>query len=231
MSDQAITKKKLPPAGTIELAPSILSADFARLADHIDQIADAVKILHLDIMDGHFVPNLTIGPVVVKSLRRRCDLFFDTHLMISDPAKYAPFFVQAGSDGITFHLETVDNPHAMIKQLREMGVAVGISIKPKTPVEILEPVIADVDMVLLMTVEPGFGGQSFLPESPDRCRKIRKMLRDDQRLEVDGGIDATTCGTIVAAGADTLVAGNAIFGQADPVAALNTIIQAATNTH
>ena len=219
--------RKLPPAGVIEIAPSILSADFSRLAEHINQIAPQVRILHLDIMDGHFVPNLTIGPVVVKWLRSHFDLFFDTHLMVTDPAKYASEFVRAGADGITFHAEAIADASEIILQLRDMQVAVGVSIKPKTPVEILEPIINDVDMVLLMTVEPGFGGQSFLPESPERCAKLRKMLRPDQRLEVDGGINIETAPIIVEAGADTLVAGNSIFAQVDPSAAVNAIYEAA----
>ncbi len=220
---------KLPPTGTIEIAPSILSADFARLGDHVAQVADEVKVLHIDVMDGHFVPNITIGPVVVKWLRKQSALFFDTHLMISDAPQYAPEFVKAGSDGITFHLEAVPDPAAMIKQLRDLNVAVGVSVKPKTPVEKLKPIVSDVDMVLLMTVEPGFGGQSFLPESPQRCEQLKKLLRDDQRLEVDGGIDTTTAPIITKAGADTLVAGNAIFGRDDPAAAVREIYQSAVS--
>ena len=169
--------RKLPIAGTIEIAPSILSADFSRLADHIHQVENEVQILHIDIMDGHFVPNITIGPVVVKKLRPHFDLFFDTHLMISDAPKYAPEFIQAGSDGITFHLEAVDDPKAMIQQLRDLKVSVGVSIKPKTPASALKDIIAEVDMVLLMTVEPGFGGQDFIPESLNRARELRKMKR------------------------------------------------------
>jgi ribulose-phosphate 3-epimerase len=218
---------KLPTAGTVELSPSILSADFSRLGQHIAQIEPNIRMLHIDVMDGHFVPNISIGPVVVKKIRSASKLFFDTHLMISDPATYAPEFAAAGSDGITFHIETVDDPAAMIKQLRDLDVAVGVTLKPATPVESLAAIIADVDMVLLMTVEPGFGGQSFIPASIDRCRKIKAMLRPDQRLEVDGGIDITTAPDIVKAGADTLVAGNAIFAQADPAAALKAIQQAA----
>ena len=218
--------RKLPPVGTIEIAPSILSADFSRLADHIDQIVDQIKILHIDVMDGHFVPNITLGPVVVAKLRPRLDLFFDTHLMITDAPKYAPEFVEAGADGITFHLEAVDDAPAMIQQLRDLGVSVGVSIKPKTPVTALEPIIGAVDMVLLMSVEPGFGGQSFIPNSPQRAQAIKKMLRPDQRLEVDGGIDATTSGIITRAGADTLVAGNAIFSKDDPAAAIKSILNA-----
>jgi len=163
----------------------------------------------------------------VKKLRPHFDLYFDTHLMISDPVKYAPEFVRAGSDGITFHLEAVSDPHGMIGLLRSLGVAVGVSIKPKTPVASLKPIIADVDMVLLMTVEPGFGGQNFIPESLERCRQLRTMLRDNQRLEVDGGIDPTTVGAIVQAGADTLVAGNAIFAQTNPQEEIRDILHAA----
>lgn len=221
------TMYKLPPAGTVEVSPSILSADFSRLGDHIAQVEPQVKMLHIDVMDGHFVPNITIGPVVVKKIRPCNDLYFDTHLMISDPARYAPEFAAAGSDGITFHIETVSDPAAMVKQLRDLGVAVGVTLKPATPVESLASIIADVDMVLLMTVEPGFGGQGFIPASLDRCRAIRAMLRDDQRLEVDGGIDVTTTPNIVQAGADTLVAGNAIFAQSDPAEAVKAIQRAA----
>jgi ribulose-phosphate 3-epimerase len=217
----------LPPAGTIEIAPSILSADFSRLAEHIAMVEPKIRILHLDVMDGHFVPNLTFGPIIVKKLRPHSKLFFDAHLMISDPATYAPEFVKAGSDGITFHLETVDDPKAMIRQLRQLKVAVGVSIKPKTPVETLKPIVGEVDMVLLMTVEPGFGGQSFIPDSPDRCRQIRKMLRPDQRLQVDGGINMETAPVIVRAGADTLVAGSAVFAAADPAEAAVSLLQAA----
>ena len=219
--------KKLPPTGTIEIAPSILSADFSRLGEHIAQVENEVKILHIDIMDGHFVPNLTIGPVVVKKIRPHSQLFFDVHLMITDAPKYAPEFINAGADGITFHLEAVSDAHAMIKQLRDLNVSVGVSIKPKTPVSSLEPIIADVDMVLLMSVEPGFGGQSFIHNSPDRCAQIKKMLRPDRRLEVDGGIDPATAQIIVKAGADTLVAGNAIFAKPNPAAQIKTILNAA----
>ena len=222
--------KKLPATGTVEIAPSILSADFSRLSDHIAEIEDAVQILHLDVMDGHFVPNISFGPDVVKAIRPQCELFFDTHLMISDPAKYAPEFVKAGSDLITFHLEAVDDAGAMIRQLRDLQTGVGISIKPKTPVESLEGIISDVDMVLLMTVEPGFGGQSFIPESIERCQKLKAMLRKDQRLEVDGGISNATVAGIAAAGADTLVAGNAVFAQSDPVAAIEAILHSSQMT-
>ena len=213
--------KKLPPTGTIEVAPSILSADFSSLAADIARVEPEVNMLHVDVMDGHFVPNITIGPLVVKAIRPHSDLFFDVHLMISDPVKYSTEYVKAGANGITFHLEAVDDAAAVIKHIRSLDAAVGVSIKPGTPVSDLKPIIADVDMVLLMTVEPGFGGQSFMPESIDRCKELKAMLRDDQRLEVDGGIyPGTTAPQIIAAGADTLVAGNAVFGSDDPVAAI-----------
>ena len=219
-------KVELPKAGTIEVAPSILSADFSRLAEDIKIVEPHVNMLHIDIMDGHFVPNITIGPLVVKAIRPHSDLFFDVHLMISDPFTYGPQYVQAGANGITFHLEAVEDPAAFIKLMRDMNVNVGVSIKPGTPVNALEPVIADVDMVLLMTVEPGFGGQKFMPESLDRCSQIRSMLRDDQRLEVDGGIyPGTTAQEIVAAGADTLVSGNAIFASDNPPAVIAQLSQ------
>ncbi len=216
--------RQLPATGTIEIAPSILSADFSRLSEHIAEVQGCIKILHLDIMDGHFVPNISFGPGIVKMIRPHTDLFFDVHLMISDPIKYSHEFVKAGSDGITFHLEAVDNASKVIKVLRDLGVAVGVSIKPKTPVESLEAIIEDVDMVLLMSVEPGFGGQSFIYESVERCRAIKAMLKEDQRLEIDGGIDPVTAPLITAAGADTLVAGSAVFAQKDPVAAINNIL-------
>jgi len=218
--------RKLPAVGTVEVAPSILSADFSRLAEQVGEVADLVKILHVDIMDGHFVPNITFGPVVLKWLRGHFDLFFDTHLMIADAGQYAPEFVQAGSDGITFHAEAVGDGPGVIRQLRDLGVAVGVSVKPGTPLSVLEGYIGDVDMVLLMSVEPGFGGQGFIPESVGRCRELRQMLRDDQRLEVDGGISVETAPLMVEAGADTLVAGNSVFGQEDAKAAVRAIQEA-----
>ena len=218
--------RKLPDVGTIEIAPSILSADFACLAEDVARIAGEVKILHIDVMDGHFVPNITVGPVVVKKLRPHFDLFFDAHLMISDAPKYAPEYVKAGADGITFHLEAVDDAPAMIKQLRDLGVSVGVSIKPKTPVEALEPIIGDVDMVLLMSVEPGFGGQKFMPEAAKKIAEIRQIVSPETRIEVDGGIDTQTGPIVVSYGADTLVAGNAIFSKSDPVVAIQAIREA-----
>ncbi|MBI9017826.1 MAG: ribulose-phosphate 3-epimerase [Phycisphaerae bacterium] len=216
--------KQLPATPSIEIAPSILSADFADLARHIATIENSVKILHLDVMDGHFVPNITFGPCLIKKIRHHSDLFFDAHLMIDNPIKYAPEFIKAGSDGITIHLESPCDTMDAIRVIRDLGASVGISLKPGTPVEQLHPYVEYVDMVLLMTVEPGFGGQAFMTDGPERARKIRNMLRDDQRLEVDGGIDVGTASLIVQAGADTLVAGNAIFGKPDPAQAVSDIL-------
>ncbi len=225
-------KIPLPVNGTVEVSPSILSADFASLARDIAVVEPHVNMLHVDVMDGHFVPNITIGPLVVNAIRPHSKLFFDVHLMISDPVQYAPQYVKAGADGITFHLETVSDPAGFIAMMRELGVCVGVSIKPGTTVADLKPIIADVDMVLLMTVEPGFGGQKFIPESIDRCREIRAMLRPDQRLEVDGGIyPGSTAPQILAAGADTLVSGNAIFAADNPVAVIAELGQGNLTTN
>lgn len=223
-----MSDRKLPRAGTIEIAPSVLSADFGSLCTEIKQVeAAGVKIIHLDIMDGHFVPNLTIGPVAVKKLRACTDLVFDTHLMITDPAKYAPRFVEAGSDHITFHVETVDDPVAFVNYLHGLGVTAGITLNPETPVEAIEKVAPLCDMVLVMTVNPGFGGQTFIDDAAKKCIKIREIVGPDVRIEVDGGISPVTTPKVVAYGADTLVAGNAIFGQPDRKMAIDAIMSAA----
>lgn len=219
--------RRLPAIGTVEIAPSILSADFSCLAEEIRRVEPYVNILHLDIMDGHFVPNITIGPAIVEKIRPHSELFFDVHLMITDPEKYAPEFVKAGADGITFHWEATKNPRDMIKQLRDLGVAVGVSYKLMTDAHELEPIIEEVDMVLLMTIEPGFGGQAYIPDSTQRCVELKGMLREDQRLEVDGGINPTTTPIITGAGADTLVAGSAIFCNDDPAGVIQSILAAA----
>jgi len=218
---------RLPRAGTIEVAPSVLSADFARLADEIGQITAAgVKIVHLDVMDGHFVPNITIGPPVIAKLRKVSDLVFDAHLMISEPAEYAERFVEAGADHVTFHIEAADEPVAIIEQLHKLGRTAGICLNPDTPVEAIAEVAPLCDMVLVMTVHPGFGGQKFMPEAAKKIAQIRQIVGPDIRIEVDGGIDPQTTPIVVSYGADTLVAGNAIFGKSDRIAAINAIRQA-----
>lgn len=219
---------KLPKAGSIEMAPSILSADFANLALEIAEVeAAGVKIVHLDIMDGHFVPNITFGPPVVAKLRKHSDLVFDTHLMIADPQKYAEKFVEAGSDHITFHIETVDKPVEFIEYLKGLGVTVGVCLNPETPVESIENVACLCDMVLVMTVHPGFGGQSFIDEAARKCLRIRELVGDDVRIEVDGGISVETVAAAVAYGADTLVAGHAIFSKPNRKEAIEAILNAA----
>lgn len=218
---------QLPKPPTIEIAPSILSADFARLADELDIIAQAgIKIVHLDIMDGHFVPNITFGPPVVAKLRQCSDLTFDAHLMITDPEKYAPRFIDAGVDHITFHIEATDEPKKLIDQLHAAGVSAGITLNPQTSVDAIKDVAPLCDMILVMTVNPGFGGQEFIDDAAKKITQIRKIVGPDIRIEVDGGIDSKTAPIVVGYGADTLVVGNAIFSKPDRVAAINEIYAA-----
>jgi len=219
---------RLPETGTNEIVPSILSADFARLADEMAVVESAgLAIVHLDVMDGHFVPNITFGPPVIASLRKTSSLVFDSHLMITDPAKYAKDFVEAGSDHITFHIEADDQPRKLIDKLHSLGVTAGISLNPETPVEAIEKVAPLCDMVLVMTVHPGFGGQEFIPQAAKKIAAIRKIVGPSIRIEVDGGIDPETAPIVVGYGADTLVAGNAIFSKTDRIAAIKAIQEAA----
>lgn len=220
---------RLPPAGTIEIAPSILSADFGKLASEIAEVTTAgVKMVHLDVMDGHFVPNLTIGPPVIAKLRPHSDLVFDSHLMISEPAKYVEAFARAGVNNITFHIEVVDDPEDMVARIRDLGCTVGVTLNPETPVQAIEKIAPICDMVLVMTVRPGFGGQEFMPDAARKIKDVRKIVGPDVRVEVDGGIDPDTTPIVVAYGADTLVAGNAIFGRPDRIAAIIAMRTACT---
>lgn len=219
--------KQMPKPGTIEIAPSILSADFARLADEIAVVASAgVKMLHLDVMDGHFVPNITIGPPVIAQLRKHSDLFFDSHLMISEPARYIEAFAKAGVNNITFHIEVTDEPERIIDQIHELGCTAGITLNPETPVESIRKIAPLCEMVLVMTVRPGFGGQSFMDDAARKVIAVRQMVGPNIRVEVDGGIDPDTAPIVVGYGADTLVAGNAIFGRTDRVAAIEALRKA-----
>jgi ribulose-phosphate 3-epimerase len=218
---------KLPKAGTIEIAPSILSADFSRLADEITQVERAgIKMLHLDIMDGHFVPNITIGPVVIAKIRKHSKLFFDSHLMIAEPERYADDFIKAGVDNITFHIEVVPNPKDFIKKLHDSGVSAGLCLNPETGVSKIEKYAHLADMILVMTVHPGFGGQSFIHEATEKIKPIRQIVGPNIRIEVDGGIDPQTAPIVTALGADTLVAGNAIFSKPDRKQAIDAIRKA-----
>jgi len=218
---------RLPKTGTIEIVPSILDANFARLADEIATIESAgANILHLDVMDGHFVPNITIGPPVIAKLRKYTNLVFDSHLMISEPAKYAERFVEAGVNHITFHIEAADEPKKLIDRLHELGVTAGICLNPETPVDKIKAVAPLCDMVLVMTVHPGFGGQKFMPEAAKKVSKVKEIVGSQIRIEVDGGIDPQTTPLVVSYGADTLVAGRAIFSKSDHAAAINAIREA-----
>ncbi len=215
---------RLPPAGTIEVVPSVLSADFGKLASEIDEVASAgVKIVHLDVMDGHFVPNITIGPPVIGKLRKHSDLVFDSHLMISEPGKYVEAFAKAGVNSITFHIEVADDPEGLVAKIHDLGCTAGVTLNPETPVKDIEKVAPRCDMVLVMTVHPGFGGQEFMPDAARKVIDVRKIVGPDVRIEVDGGIDPETTPIVVSYGADTLVAGHAIFGQPDRVAAIEAI--------
>jgi ribulose-phosphate 3-epimerase len=219
---------RLPKAGTIEISPSVLSSDFAKLADEVAEVESAgAKIVHLDVMDGHFVPNITFGPPVIAKLRKYTDLTFDAHLMITDPEKYADAFVEAGVDHITFHIEVCEEPERLIDKLHDLGVTAGVCINPETDVEAIEKVAPLCDMVLVMTVHPGFGGQSFIAEAAEKLKPVRQLVGSEIRVQVDGGINPTNSGKVISLGADTLVAGNAIFSKTDRAAAINAILDAA----
>lgn len=199
----------------IRIAPSLLSCDFARIGDEIRRVEEAgADWLHVDVMDGHFVPNLTIGPPVVKSIKKAAKAPLDVHLMITDPLQYAEPFVKAGATSCTFHVEAVSDPHVVIEKFRSLGVKVGITLNPATPVEKIQPFINQVDLILVMSVNPGFGGQSFMPESLPKLKKIRSWGYQGD-LEIDGGINAETISLAAAAGANVFVAGNAIFSTPD----------------
>jgi len=212
------------------LAPSILSADFARLAQAMALLGAAPRcIVHVDVMDGHFVPNITIGMPVVAALRKETRLVLDCHLMISDPARYALEFVKAGADWVSIHQEADPHSHRTLAAIRGAGAKAGIVLNPGTPVETLADLVGCFDFVLLMSVNPGFGGQSFIPRVLDKIARldaIRRQRGEPFLIEVDGGVGPGNAAALVAAGADVLVAGNAVFGAADPGRAITGLLAA-----
>ncbi len=217
----------------IKIAPSILSADFTKLGAEVEEVAAAgADYLHVDVMDGMFVPNISIGLPVIKSLRRSCDLFFDVHLMIEKPGRYAERFCEAGADLLNFHLEsdTRDNIIEAIRTVKSHGKKTGVTLKPRTPAEAVLPFLGLCDLVLVMTVEPGFGGQHFMSDQLPKLNRIRGLIETYApgcELEVDGGVDEKTAPLCVMAGANVLVAGNAVFGKTDRAAAIQAIREAA----
>jgi len=217
-------------ADELRIAPSILAADFAVLAEELASVHDDVSMVHIDVMDGHYVPNISLGQPVVRSLRARTDRLLDCHLMITDPRTYAPQFLELGAESVTFHPEVEDDPLSLIHELHERGGLVGVAIKPAHPLSMVEQLLAHVDMLLIMTVEPGFGGQAFLPDAVPKVAQAvhwRRQHGAGFRIQVDGGISRKTIEQAAAAGADTFVAGSAVFGQADRGAAVRDLAKMA----
>jgi ribulose-phosphate 3-epimerase len=214
----------------VEIAPSILSADFARLGEEIAAVErGGAAVLHVDVMDGHFVPNITIGLPVVKSIARRTRLPIDAHLMITEPGRYAEQFVKAGAQMVSVHVEAENHLHRTLMSIKAAGASAGIAINPATPLVQLEEALHFADYVLLMSVNPGFGGQSFIPTSLEKLRRLRRMIEERNlktRIEIDGGIDLDNVGAIAAAGAEIIVAGSAVFGTADPASAVRNLREA-----
>ena len=216
----------------IDIAPSILSADFTRLADAIETVEQAgATIVHVDVMDGHFVPNITIGLPVVRSLRKATKMIIDTHLMIEEPGRYAVEFVKAGADMVSVHIEADAHIHRTLTAIKEVGAKAGIAINPGTPLSALEEALQYADFVLLMSVNPGFGGQKFVSGSIAKLKRLRQMIIEkglNTRIEIDGGIDNSNAADVINAGAEILVAGTAIFGASDPAAAVRQLKESGT---
>ncbi len=207
----------------MKLAPSLLAADFGRLLDEAQPVADLSDYLHWDVMDGHFVPNLTFGPVVVNALRDRVSTPFDIHLMVTDPARYAPHFKIKPGDLISFHLEAVPDPTPVMRAIRKLGAKVGLALKPQTPLSAIECLLDQIDVLLVMSVEPGFAGQGFITKTLEKIRQAKQLIRQKNgstEIEVDGGVNAHNISEIARAGADIIVAASAVFGQSDPYKAL-----------
>ena len=210
----------------IQISPSILSADFAQLAAEVQSISEVADWVHVDVMDNHFVPNLTLGLPIVESLRKASSMPLDCHLMIEDPDRWAPAYAEAGAESVTFHIEAAQAPVRLARELRRVGARAGIALKPATPIEPYADLLPEVDMVLLMTVEPGFGGQRFLDVVLPKIRRTRELLRDRESsvwLQVDGGIAPSTIERAAEAGADVFVAGSAVFNADDPAAMVQAL--------
>ncbi len=216
---------------SVQIAPSLLAADFARLADDADAVASAADWLHVDVMDGHFVPNLTIGLPVIEALHKHARLPLDCHLMIEFPDRWAPSYAEAGARSVTIHAEAASAPIRTLRQIRAAGARAGLAFNPATPVEPWADLLAEVDMLLLMTIEPGFGGQEFMPLVLPKIRRARELITahgGEIWLQVDGGVGDDTIGRCAEAGADMFVAGSAVYGAADPAAAVKALRDLAT---
>jgi ribulose-phosphate 3-epimerase len=218
----------------IKISPSILSADFSRLGEDVQAVDRAgADYIHIDVMDGHFVPNITIGPLVVDALRKVTTKPLDVHLMIENPDLYIPDFAKAGADIITVHQEAVPHLHRTVQLIKSLGKKAGVSLNPATPVETLDVILDDLDLVLIMSVNPGFGGQSFIPSALDKIRALRQRITERglaTELEVDGGVKLDNIREVVAAGADVLVAGSAVFNTADYAATIRALRENAVST-
>lgn len=215
----------------IKISPSVLACDFSKFGEEVKKVEEAgAELLHLDVMDGMFVPNISFGPDVIRSVRKQSKMIFDVHLMIEDPMRYISHFISVGADIITIHYESCDDPKAVLEQIRSTGKKAAISLKPATPASVVIPLLPYVDMILIMTVEPGFGGQKFMMPMMEKVSAVREMIRSGGYtidIQVDGGINAQTAKIAAAAGANVLVAGSSVFGAEDTKKAIDEIRKAA----